>query len=280
MGLVGEGAIVSNDEGDQLLGHDLREGGEVEPPTTGAAPLGAAGGGAGSGAGGAASPAAAKDIAAAVIHHDDERSGLVRGNQVVHDQVRAPLATPPGLVLARAVLQVEDRITIAGVLVVLGRRVDEAAARGASALREVQGLAELAVRDVLDGVEILILGRDLDAAAPAAGAEEELAAGVGHLGAVNVDPVVMEALVQGACGADPGAVFAFRQSDAAPFGHLQVLGLRRDDAETRAAFRIDLGVLLAQLVGRCWLEVLHRRGLVRLARRLRGLRQRELAGQQ
>ena len=56
------------------------------------------------------------------------------------------------------------------------------------------------------------MGGDLDGAAPAAGAVEELAAGVGDVGAVDVDPVVMEPLVQGARGADPGAVLALRQT--------------------------------------------------------------------
>ncbi len=53
------------------------------------------------------------------------------------------------------------------------------------------------MRDVLDGIEVLVLGRDLDGAAPAAGAVEGLATGVRNVGAADVDPVVMKALVQG-----------------------------------------------------------------------------------
>src|SRR5262249_3773450 len=112
------------------------------------------------------------------------------------------------------------------------------------------------VRDVFHGVEVLVAGGNLDGAAPAIGAEEEFAAGIRHVGAVDVDPVVVETLVQRACGAGPGAVFALRQSDSAPLGHPYALGLRRNDAKTRAALGIPLRVLPAGLIGARWFEVL------------------------
>src|SRR5205085_12159600 len=112
-------------------GHDLREGGEVEPRAAGG-PAGIARWGRTGGS---------RPDAAAVVHHDDERLRLARGDQVVHDQVRAPLAPPSGLVLAGAVLEAQHRVAFFGVLVVIGRRVDEAAARTIGALGEVQVLA-------------------------------------------------------------------------------------------------------------------------------------------
>src|SRR5208283_3981251 len=69
----------------------------------------------------------------------------------------------------------------------------------------------------LEGVEVLVLGGDFNAAAHPAGAIKHQATGVGNVGAVNVDPVVMEPLIQGSRGADPGAVLALRQRDSAPF---------------------------------------------------------------
>ena len=76
-----------------------------------------------------AAPPTAADVAA-VIHHDDEGLGFALGDQVVHDQARVALAAPAGFIFARAVLQVEHRIALARILVVIGRRVDEAVAIG------------------------------------------------------------------------------------------------------------------------------------------------------
>src|SRR4029077_12696709 len=93
---------------------------------------------------------------------------------------------------------------------------------------------------------------------PAAGAVKELAAGVGDLGPVDVDGVVMEALVQGPRGADPGAVLAPRQRGPAAQAHPHALRLGRDDAEAGAAFGIHLRVLLARLIGGRRFEILLR----------------------
>src|SRR5204863_9918417 len=135
---------------------DVREAGDVEPaaaarPAGGLALAGRSGRGTALGLrlvvglagatrrGRAAAPraAAAHDVVAAVIHHDDERLGLALGNQVVHDQRRAALVAPARLVLAGPVLEIQHRVTGARVLVVVGRRVDVAAARGVGGLGEV-----------------------------------------------------------------------------------------------------------------------------------------------
>src|SRR6185312_17219805 len=177
------------------------------------------------------------------------------------DQVRAALAAPSGLVLASPVLQIQHWIALTGVLVVIGGCVDVAAAGGPGALGEIQGLAQLPVWDVLDGVEVRVLGGDLNSAAPSVGAEEELAARVRDVGTVDVDPVVVEALVQRAGSANPGAVLALRQCDPTPLGDPYALRIRRDDAESSAALGVYLRILLAGLIGRRRLEVFHRRRL-------------------
>ena len=191
------------------------------------------------------------------------------------NQVRATLVPPAGLILERAVLQIQHGVSRAGVIIVVGRRVDKTAARGVGAPGRVKDLAELAMRNVLERVGVLVLGRDLDGAAPAAGSEVGLAAGVRDLGAIDVDPIVMKSLIQGARGANPGAVLALLQGDPAPLENLHALGLGRDDAEAGPALGVDLGVLLAALVGGRRLEIVRNRpGLGR-----RGLRKRDLADQ-
>jgi hypothetical protein len=95
-----------------------------------------------------APPTGPSDVAA-VIHHDDKRLRFSFGDQVVHDEVRATLAPPAGFVFTSAVLQIQHRVANVCRLVIIGRRIDEAAARGVGAFREVEVLAKLAMRDVL-----------------------------------------------------------------------------------------------------------------------------------
>ena len=59
------------------------------------------------------------------------------------------------------------------------------------------------MRHVLLSVEVLVVGRDLDSALPAAGAEEEAGARVVHHAAVNGKVIVVEALVHRTCGGAP-----------------------------------------------------------------------------
>ena len=65
--------------------------------------------------------------------NDDERLGPPLGDQVVHDQPGVALVAPTCLVLAPAVLEVEHGVAPVRVLLVVGRRVDEAAADGVGA---------------------------------------------------------------------------------------------------------------------------------------------------
>src|SRR5688572_22120243 len=117
MGLIGERSVVGIDEGNQLFGKDALERAEVKAARATAA------------AGRAAlltrgrrrassdrrrltrsylpirrsPPPTAPANVAAVIHHDDKRLRFSFGDQVVHDEVRATLTAPAGLVLTRPV---------------------------------------------------------------------------------------------------------------------------------------------------------------------------------
>ena len=119
-----------------------------------------------------------------------------------------PLPRPARLVLAAAVLQVQDRIARVAIVVVTGRGVDEGATPVLGRLGEVPALADLAVRHVLGEIEVDALLRDLDAAGVLAGPVERVARGVVDLRAVDEHPVVMEPRHLGVRGRGPEAILA------------------------------------------------------------------------
>src|ERR1019366_783895 len=142
-----------------------------------------------------------------------------------------------------------------------------------ASLGRVEDLLQVAMRHVLERIEVLVMDGDFEPASPAACAVEEQAAGVGNLGAIDIDLVVVEAFVLGRRNAHPGTVRALRHgvSYAAQIEQ-HTLGLGRDDARADAPFRVDLGVLFALLVERRGFEIFHRRDLGRCKRLLRLLR--------
>src|SRR4051812_38489275 len=84
------------------------------------------------GAGGAARPrrggrggGVAGATGVALFHDHHHRLRLLRGDEVVEDEAHAALPGPARLVLAAAVLEVEDGITGLVVGVISGRGVDE-----------------------------------------------------------------------------------------------------------------------------------------------------------
>ena len=105
------------------------------------------------------------------------------------------------------------------------------------------------MRHVLDSVEVLVVSGDLDAAAPAVGTEKELTARVRNFCPVNVNGVIVKAFVQGTRVADPGAVFTLSKRAAISEAYRDALGSGRYDTESHAAFRVDLRILFARLVG-------------------------------
>ena len=202
-------------------------------------------------------------------HHDDERLGLAGGDQVVHDQTSLALGCPSPFHLPRrhAAGTAPDTAS-KGILFVIRRSVDEAAENGIGALGIKRGLPQLAVRDVLESIKVLIAGGDFDAAAPAARAVEVQAAGIRNLSAIDNDLVVVEAFVLRARVADPRAVIALGQRIlyAADVEH-DVCGSRSDTRVRNAPFRVDLRILFARLIERRRLEILHGR-LVGRCRRI------------
>ena len=107
----------------------------------------------------------------------------------------------------------------------------------------------MTVRNLLDGVEVLVCRGNLHATAPAHGAEIVLAVGIGNFGPVDVNGVVMETLVQWPRVADPGTVLTLRERAAVFETDRDVLRVGCHDPETDAPFRIDLGIVLAGLIG-------------------------------
>ena len=121
----------------------------------------------------------------AIGHHHDHRFGLALGDQVVEDEVRAPLPDPAGLVFPAAVLQVEHGIAHLDLRVVAGRQVDQRVAPATGRLRRVPDLTDLPVGHVLDRIVVGASLRHLDGAGVPAPTEERVAAGVGELGAID-----------------------------------------------------------------------------------------------
>ena len=145
VGLIGKGAEVGVNPGDQVLGHELAvraTAGPAHSEHTAAASTATAGSvraTAGKGRVGAAGSAgtashsphswAGHHAAAnrAGFHYDNEGLGFARSDQVVHDQMGIAHLRPHPLVLTATVLDIEDRVA-GGVLFVSRRRIDEDAA--------------------------------------------------------------------------------------------------------------------------------------------------------
>ena len=141
-----------------------------------------------------------------VIHPDDEGHCLAGGDEVVHDDARLALCAPARLVLAHAMLQVEHGEFLCGVGIILVGQVDVAVAHLLLHCRPVVHLVDGALRHVFHCVELLVGGGHVDAATPAAGTIEVSAVRVGHAGTVDVQLIVVEALILRSRGARPHAV--------------------------------------------------------------------------
>ena len=221
MGLIGERAEVGIDVGDQLVDENRLEWPDVET-----------------------CEAADPDVVGhAVGHHDEEGLRLAFGDQVVHDQIGVALVAPGGFILAPAVLQVQHRIALGLVLVVVGRRVDKGTAGGVGALRGEENLLHSAVGNVLEGVEVLVVGGDFDAAFPASRTVEVQGAGIVECSPINREMVVVEAFIQRPlpwCQPRRRLRPLERRSLTSAQTHADALGLGRDDAKSSVALGVDL----------------------------------------
>ena len=155
-------------------------------------------------------------------------------------------------------LEIEHRVTLADVFVVIRRRVNERVPVGVAGLREVMNLAELPVRHLFERIEVRIRRGHFDGAAPTSGTVEIVAVRIGNFGPIDVDGVVMKPFVQRSGVANPGAVLILREGAAVPETHPDALGLGRNNAEFHAALRVHLWKLLARLIGRRGFPVIGR----------------------
>ena len=186
---------------------------------------------------------------AAKFHRDDERLCFCFGEQVIQDETSVALPAPASFIFASAVLQEEHRIAPTGVLVITRRRVNESVPVGVTHFREVMKLAKLAVGHVLERIKLRILRRDLDGTSPTSSAIIIVAVRIGNFGSIDIDGVVMKAFIQGTRVAGPSAVRIFGEGAAILETDAHALGFGRDDAEFHSAFRVDLRILFAGLIG-------------------------------
>jgi len=149
---------------------------------------------------------------------------------------------------ARAVLQAEHRVSPAGVLVVIRRGINECVPVRVARVREVMNLPQLPMRHILQRVEVLVLRRNFDRAAPTAGAIEIVAVWIRNICAVNIDGVVMKPFVEWPRVTGPRAVLALGEGTAVSETHADTLGFGRDDAEFDTAFRVELRIFFARLI--------------------------------
>ena len=185
-----------------------------------------------------------------VLHDDDHRLGFAGREQVVHDGVHAALDDPTPFILSPAVMQIQDRITFRRVRIVIGRRVDEAAAPGAGDGGEIPPLAHLTVGHVFDFVVVGARFRDFDAAALVVAAEECLAGGVVHLDPIDHQRIVVEPDHQRRRGDAPDAILRLGHVIGFADTNLHLVGVGRPQLEGHAPVGMDLGRLRHRQAGR------------------------------
>src|SRR5437667_3113784 len=125
------------------------------------------------------------------------------------------------------------------------------------------------MRHGLRGVEVQVVGRNFDAAPPAARAVEHLGTWVRNGDAIDIELVIVKALILSVRDAFPYAVLTLGHgiADAADIEQY-ALGVWRPEDGAHASLRVDLGILFARLVQRGGFEILHWWGFVDLNRRL------------
>ena len=144
-----------------------------------------------------------------IIHHDDAGNGLTLCNQVIHDLSGVTLLSPAVLVLTHTMLQIEYREFLGGIGEILGGQIYMATTHLLRVGRPVEDLTHRALRHVLHLPEIHVVGRNLNTASPTAGAIVVQTIRIGHVGTVDVQLIVVEALVLRLGCTSPYAVLVF-----------------------------------------------------------------------
>ena len=122
-------------------------------------------------------------------------------------------------------------------------------------VRVKQDFSNLAVGNRLHAIEVAIVSGHFHATAPAIGPEEDHAVGVGHLGPVDLDRVIVKPFVERARIANPGAVFPLHELRTIAERHTDALRFRRHDPELHTPLGIDLRIFVPRLIRRRGLEV-------------------------
>ena len=92
-------------------------------------------------------------------------------------------------------LEVKNRISLLLVLLVSRRSIDEAMTHRLVGLRPVVHLADITMRNILYSIEILVMSRNLDSAAPTACAIVIKAVRIRNRSAVDLKLVIVESLI-------------------------------------------------------------------------------------
>jgi hypothetical protein len=193
----------------------------------------------------------------AAVHDHEHGLAFFGGQEVVHDEIHSALLVPAALVLAGAVLEIEDGIASGAVRLVVARHVDICAAGGVGDFGLIPGDADVAVRDILRPVEGDIFFGNFDAAGLLGPAEISFAAGIVDGDSVEEEPVVVEAGNGRRNGDGPCAIVAFGHVEWA-FAQAVVVAAGLDlhffrvggaEAEGDAEVGMDAGVLCAWHVG-------------------------------
>ena len=177
-----------------------------------------------------------------VVHHDEHRFALALGEEVVQDDVRLALEGPAGLVLAAAVLQVQHRIALPGIVVIFGRDIHPRGAPSLQGRGPVTLQAHVAPRHVLVQVEIHARLGNVDGAGVRSGAEIVLAGRIARAETVHDEEIVVETGLQRVRRDPPGAfALADHRIHLAADVHAHFPGLRgrhlEGDAEVVVDFR-------------------------------------------
>ena len=155
-------------------------------------------------------------------------------------------------------LQIEHGEFLRGVLIVLCRQIDISVAHLLRYVRPVVDLVDRALRNILHRVELLVGGRNINAATPTARTIVVQAAWIGHRRTVDVQLIVVEALVLRLRRTRPHAVLVLGHLiDLASNVKSHECSLRSHDLRTNHALGVHCGELLVLLIRRSRFEVLN-----------------------
>ena len=200
-------------------------------------------------------------LALAVIHDHDEWNGLALGNQVVKDLSGVALGGPALLIFGISMLEIQDRILLVGVVLVLCGQIDIAVAHAFCSLGPIILLLDCALRHILDLPEIHVGGRDLDTAAPTSGTEEINGSGIGHRRSVDIQLIVVEAYILGIGSSGPYTILILDHLvPSAADVQLDGIGLRGTELGAYGTLGVHHGILMSQLVGYVRLEIFNGSG--------------------